>query len=231
MFCPHAVDWEATRLWIQTCAAIVAGLGTIWTVWWTASRYAKDKKWGQARQVYAYIHREGSTLQLRVGNGSDLPVYDVFLYYFVALSIPTTATWQKVEKQRKAIESVMVNDVPIVQTLPPGDFRVVRDIMGGPGEAVDTTRPYAVEMVFRDSAGNLWTRRATGRLETESDDPMQIPRFKNIVGMAPSLPYVGIIPSDADRPATDHMSEPQHARDICRLRSIKRLVQNQRSIP
>lgn len=200
MFCPQAVDWEATRQWIQTSAAIVAGLGTVWTVWWTASRYFNDKKWGQARQVYAYIHRRGSTLQLRVGNGSDLPVYDVFLYYFVALSIPTTGTWQRVEQQRETIATVMENDVPIVQTLPPGDFRVVRDIMGAPGEAVDTSRPYAVEMVFRDSAGNLWTRRANGKLESESHDPLHIPRFRKIVGMAPSLPYVNIIPSDADRP-------------------------------
>ena len=50
---------------------------------WIVRRHFRDSKREQAGQVYSFIYREGTKLELRVGNGSGLPVYDAFLYYLV----------------------------------------------------------------------------------------------------------------------------------------------------
>jgi hypothetical protein len=208
MFCTQGIDWESTRLWVQTVVGSIAALGTIYTVFVTTQRYRNDKKHEQAQQVYAYIYRDGRDLQLRVGNGSGLPVYDAFVYYLVNPSLPDSNTWEKVEKGIAKVvaegvtESVLPpgRDVPIVQVLPPGDFRVEAELVGIQGGGrVDVSRFYGVDLVFTDAQNNRWTRRARGQLQESKADPMDLPRFKmakDLVGMGPPLPYVNIVPID-----------------------------------
>lgn len=205
MFCPQAVDWEGVRLWVQTLATFAGVVVTLSGFAWVLRRHYSDKRVAQAERVYAWIHSDDDGgYELRVGNGSNLPVYNVFLYYMVTPDRPTPKTWEEIEavfSERFTTAADLAstgNFVPAVKVLPPGDFRVLTALEGMRGGRTDFSHLFAVDVVFTDASGRHWTRRATGELQRSKESPAQSERVQavfGLIGMA-SSPYRRIQPVD-----------------------------------
>ena len=74
MFCPQAPEWGDIATWVGGGATSLTLIFLVYQ-WWRQWRTE------QARQVYAWIGREGrEPVEIRLGNSSGLPVYDVFVY-------------------------------------------------------------------------------------------------------------------------------------------------------
>jgi hypothetical protein len=95
MFCPNAVVWGDFATWVAG-AATVGTLALIGFQWW------RQTITEQAKAVHAYLWRDGNELQLLVGNGSGLPVYDVFLFHMMQGS-PTALGGASIMRGWKAL--------------------------------------------------------------------------------------------------------------------------------
>lgn len=193
MFCPQAVDWDGVRAWIQTIATIVGGGIAAYGLWWTVSRQLREKRFEQSKGVYAWIHKDGQQFELRVGNRSELPVYNAFFYYMVRPDATDGNEWEQLEAHlaKESTSAVLASGpfVPAVRVLPPGDFVVSAELMGVTGGRHDFSDQMGVDVVFTDASGRHWTRRARGKLEESSKNPVDLPRLQAVLhafGMAPS---------------------------------------------
>ena len=180
MFCPNAVDWGNLATWVAGIATVL----TLWFgiyQWATLRRDALNErslklqyeKIAQARRIFAWLlldPRSGHARGIGIGNSSAEPVYAVVVHY-VYMDGHHPGSGEETEWRirqtmhegppeiRKAIQEAAVPPIQqfraVVQTLPPGNYWVVKpQQMDNPG----------LEIAFTDGAGLHWVRRVTGEL-------------------------------------------------------------------
>lgn len=75
MFCPQALVWGDIATW-------VGGASTTLTLMFLVYQWWQRWRTSQASKIYAWLSEgESTALEIRLGNGSGLPVYDVFIYH------------------------------------------------------------------------------------------------------------------------------------------------------
>ncbi len=188
MFCPNAVVWGDVATW-------VGGLATAFTLMVVVYQWWQRARSDQASQVYAYLERvRGQDVETRLGNGSGLPVYDVFIYHplvqnflragFKHRLLYRAMRWELLEiasigeraRRRLRPDSTppfSLDHTPsALRVLPPGTFRLDESRLAAPPGISDVTLFFGVEIVFRDSRGLRWTRRASGKLKRSRINPL-----------------------------------------------------------
>jgi hypothetical protein len=226
------VDWNILGAWFTGVATLLGAIGTVTAVvvalyqaklardaavkaQATADAVGKaaleEKKRALASRVYGLIHRADGKTRPRIGNGSDLPIYNVCLYW----ALPTTTGIDRWEDMEEAINR---GDLPVSGSTPARDlvllvpavqphclvevlYEIPKPVARSwaqvrPQDRVDTMSS-GMEIVFTDGATNVWTRRRDGRLEPASADPTTLPSFKRrlgrpIPGATTFYPFVSI---------------------------------------
>jgi hypothetical protein len=215
MFCPNAIVFGDLATWVGGGATALTLMFLVYQ-WWQHWRTE------QARQIYSWLSREGHyPVELRVGNNSGVPVYDVYLYYAVMPDTPGLHTWEKVEdtfdneRAKGRVRGNFDHRLPglaLIQVLPPGVFRVDKQLMflTGGSPRIDASRMSGVDLVFTDTSGRRWTRRARGKLGRTRKDPKQRRRMTEVftTPMIRGWPYSRVEPVSEDR-ATSQPSPPE----------------------
>jgi len=194
VFCPNSVVWGDIGTWVGGGATALTLLLLAYQ-WWRRWRIE------QANHIYAWLSREGEEPDpvTRIGNASGLPAYDLYVYYVLHQQYwPDGAWWRSrlasrwlgmelltaynSRKQERAARERKSNSEPLpadnpydparVQVLPPGDYELDKSLRFlAQHPRLDFSHTFAVELVFRDSNGRRWTRRASGKLKRTHVNP------------------------------------------------------------
>lgn len=185
MFCPSAVVWGDVATW-------VAGIATAGTLFFGMFQWARlraqslkdqremfaEQRRAQARRVYAWLDGARGPGIVRVGNGSDEPVYGVVVH-MVHMDGHKPGSGEETERNiadtlaqlrniHPALAEGAARPVPsqfraVVQTLPQGTYYLNLQVQqDNPG----------VEISFTDAAGRYWVRRVTGELTERKEDAL-----------------------------------------------------------
>ncbi|MBI3227178.1 MAG: hypothetical protein HYZ39_19190 [Mycolicibacterium cosmeticum] len=144
----------------------------------------------QASQIYAWLARKGDSADVCLGNGSGLPVYDIFVYLPPVSNYLQTGLkhrmfyrfmrWELLEialiGQRIQGEGHEPGFHPdytpsALRMLPPGPHLLDGHSMGPLPGIPDVTLYFGIEIVFRDARGVRWARRSSGKLKRSRINP------------------------------------------------------------
>lgn len=183
MFCPQAPVWGDIATWVGGAATTLTLMFLVYQ-WWQQWRTS------QASQIYAWLaHEDHNALEVRLGNGSGLPIYDVFVYHppvnnflqpdWKKRLFYRFVRWEFLEiaqmGKRKMPENQQFETPDYIPSalriLPPGNYRLEDSQLGALPGISDLSLFLGIEIVFKDSRGARWTRRASGKLKRSRISP------------------------------------------------------------